>query len=232
MRVQRCFILLGVARSHRNPAKPETTQQIADRALSQMHAPFLLDLARQIDPPPTNDPVFGELRTGPYPPGHHHRLLLGELRCRTRRALVTETGKPQGIVAMHPIAQALPLHAAVRRRLLARAAVKNQRQSQHPPRCRGILAVSRCPSKPGRVQIATGDRNRFRHPIPHISAPRDRIEQHLVWQALRVGFLRRWYYINPGNTATRFVNPRTGQSVVVDDQTGEVLHVGAPDYKY
>jgi len=39
-------------------------------------------------------------------------------------------------------------------------------------------------------------------------------------------------YVNPGNTATRYVSPQTGQSVVVDDQTGEVLHVGAPGYKY
>jgi hypothetical protein len=39
-------------------------------------------------------------------------------------------------------------------------------------------------------------------------------------------------YVNPGNTATRYASPRTGKSVVVDDQTGEVLHVGAADYKY
>jgi hypothetical protein len=38
--------------------------------------------------------------------------------------------------------------------------------------------------------------------------------------------------VNPGNTATRYVNPTTGQSVVVDDQTGEILHVGGPGFKY
>jgi hypothetical protein len=38
--------------------------------------------------------------------------------------------------------------------------------------------------------------------------------------------------INPRNTCTRYVNPSTGQSVVVDDQTGEVLHVGGPNFKY
>jgi hypothetical protein len=31
-------------------------------------------------------------------------------------------------------------------------------------------------------------------------------------------------YVNHGNTATRYVSPRTGQSVVIDDQTGEVLY--------
>jgi hypothetical protein len=39
-------------------------------------------------------------------------------------------------------------------------------------------------------------------------------------------------YVNPGNTATRYVSPRTGQSVVIDDQTGDVLNVGAPGYQY
>jgi hypothetical protein len=39
-------------------------------------------------------------------------------------------------------------------------------------------------------------------------------------------------YVNPGNTATRYVSARTGKSVVVDDQTGEILHVGGPGYQY
>ena len=45
------------------------------------------------------------------------------------------------------------------------------------------------------------------------------------------GAIQRSYYVNRGNTATRYVSPRTGLSVVVDDQTGEVLHVGAPGYR-
>lgn len=35
-----------------------------------------------------------------------------------------------------------------------------------------------------------------------------------------------------GNPATRYINPTTGQSVVVDDVTGEVIHVGGPGFKY
>jgi hypothetical protein len=38
--------------------------------------------------------------------------------------------------------------------------------------------------------------------------------------------------VNAGNDATRFVNPTTGRSVVVDDVTGEVLHLGADGFKY
>ena len=80
MRFQRRGVLLGMQRPHRNPAKPETTQQVADRAFGQADAPLPLDLARQVDAPPANHPVFGELRTRPHPPGHHRRLLLVELR--------------------------------------------------------------------------------------------------------------------------------------------------------
>ena len=35
-----------------------------------------------------------------------------------------------------------------------------------------------------------------------------------------------------GNPATRYINPTTGQSVVVDDVTGEIIHVGGPGFQY
>lgn len=38
--------------------------------------------------------------------------------------------------------------------------------------------------------------------------------------------------VNPGNTATRYVHPETGRSVVVDNVTGEVRHVGGDGFKY
>jgi hypothetical protein len=38
--------------------------------------------------------------------------------------------------------------------------------------------------------------------------------------------------INPSNGATRYVSPDTGQSVVIDNVTGEVIHVGGPGFKY
>jgi RHS repeat-associated protein len=35
-----------------------------------------------------------------------------------------------------------------------------------------------------------------------------------------------------GNPATRYIHPNTGQSVVIDDVTGQVIHVGGPGFKY
>ena len=38
--------------------------------------------------------------------------------------------------------------------------------------------------------------------------------------------------INPENGATRYVHPETGKSVVTDDATKEVIHVGGSSFKY
>ena len=38
--------------------------------------------------------------------------------------------------------------------------------------------------------------------------------------------------LNPSNGATRYVNPKTGKSVVIDNTTGQVIHVGGDGFKY
>lgn len=38
--------------------------------------------------------------------------------------------------------------------------------------------------------------------------------------------------LNPANGATRYVHPETGRSVVVDNVTREVIHVGGDGFKY
>jgi Colicin E5 ribonuclease domain len=38
--------------------------------------------------------------------------------------------------------------------------------------------------------------------------------------------------VNKENTATRYVHPDTGYSVVIDDITKEVIHVGGNEFKY
>jgi hypothetical protein len=38
--------------------------------------------------------------------------------------------------------------------------------------------------------------------------------------------------VNPGNAATRYVHPTTGRSVIVDNRTGEVIHVGGDGFVY
>lgn len=38
--------------------------------------------------------------------------------------------------------------------------------------------------------------------------------------------------VNPDNPATRYVHPTTDRSIVVDDITGEVIHVGGDGFVY
>ena len=38
--------------------------------------------------------------------------------------------------------------------------------------------------------------------------------------------------INPAHGATRYVHPTTGRSIVLDDATGEVIHVGGDGFVY
>jgi RHS repeat-associated protein len=53
-----------------------------------------------------------------------------------------------------------------------------------------------------------------------------------VSEAVRSGKQVRAVNKATGNPATRYVNPNTGQSVVIDDVTGEVIHVGGPGFSY
>jgi hypothetical protein len=38
--------------------------------------------------------------------------------------------------------------------------------------------------------------------------------------------------VNPAHSSTRYVHPTTGRSVVVDDETSEVIHVGGDGFLY
>lgn len=38
--------------------------------------------------------------------------------------------------------------------------------------------------------------------------------------------------VNPGNPASRHVHPTTGRSVVIDNKTNEILHVGGDGFEY
>lgn len=38
--------------------------------------------------------------------------------------------------------------------------------------------------------------------------------------------------VNPGHAASRYVHPTTGRSVVLDDVTSEVIHLGGDGFVY
>ncbi len=182
MRLLRRRILLGMARPDRNATETETAKQIADRAFGELHAPFLLDLLRQVDPAPPDHPILGAVRPAPDPLGHNRTLLGRQPRRRTRRDLAGKAGETLGVVPMHPVPQGLPIHPAGCRRLVSGPSFQNKRQRQHPTRRSGIRTPRRSPAKPNRVKIKPRDHNPNRHPIPQICPQEDRILQNLDWQ--------------------------------------------------
>jgi hypothetical protein len=54
------------------------------------------------------------------------------LRCVYQN--IFSSGQTLAVVAMHPVAQDLPVHPAKHRRFTARAPIHNMRQRLHPPR--------------------------------------------------------------------------------------------------
>jgi RHS repeat-associated protein len=53
-----------------------------------------------------------------------------------------------------------------------------------------------------------------------------------IQEAVESGLQVRAINKATGNSATRYIHPTTGQSVVIDNTTGEVIHVGGPGFKY
>ncbi len=54
-----------------------------------------------------------------------------------------------------------------------------------------------------------------------------------IEEAIRLGHpLAALNGIDPSHGATRYIHPTTGRSVVLDDDTGEVIHVGGDGFVY
>ena len=56
--------------------------------------------------------------------------------------------------------------------------------------------------------------------------------QEAIEEAMKAGVQVKAVNKANGNPATRYVHPTTGQSVVVDNVTGEVIQVGAPGFRF
>ena len=51
-------------------------------------------------------------------------------------------------------------------------------------------------------------------------------------EAVRLGAAYPVVNRETGGRATRYVHPETGRSVVIDDATGDVIHVGGDGFRY
>jgi len=108
--------LLGTSWPHRDPTTAEAMKQIADRTLGKLDPIALLDHLREVDPPPSHHAMLGQIRPLANQLRHLSSLLHSQPRFGSRRGSIMQPFKTLRIVAMHPVAQALSIHAAGGRR--------------------------------------------------------------------------------------------------------------------
>ncbi|CAA9299606.1 MAG: hypothetical protein AVDCRST_MAG40-262 [uncultured Gemmatimonadaceae bacterium] len=155
-------------RPDRQAPEPQLGQQLAHRALVQAHPELAPDPRLQVAAAPAHHAVARQLRPL-LDPAVHRGLLLGrEPRRGAGGAAVRQPGDPLGVVAVHPVAERLPVHAARLGRVLARTPVQHQRDRQHPPRRVRVPAAGRlAPQVSGRQPFS---RDRHRHSQPPASS--------------------------------------------------------------
>src|ERR1035441_10503298 len=177
------FIRLRMARAHREPAVVELRQNLADRAFVQRDAEAPLQLVAQIHAPPAHHPVTSRVGARLDQPGQLRLLFGREFRLGTRWRQIVQPGQALGVVAMHPIPQGLPIHAAGFGRRLAIRPVEHQRKCQYPPRCCPVLLPARSRPESRCRHIKPSDRNRCTHRCCSSFKSQHRVRLSLIWES-------------------------------------------------
>lgn len=128
----------------------------------QVNAKAALDDHLQVDPPPAHDPIHRRVRPVLDDPRQLGQLLQREPWRGPRMGPVVQPGETLSVVAVYPIAQGLPVHPSVPRRILARMPLEHQRQGKHAPRRLGVTATLRLPPQSARIQLQTRQHHRHR----------------------------------------------------------------------
>ena len=123
-----------MTRAHGEPAIAKLRQHLADRAFMQHDAEASFQLIAQIHAPPAHHPMTNRIGTRFDQLGQFGLLFRGESWLGTRCLQIVQAAQAFSVVAMHPVAQALAIHAAGFGRGPAICTVENHRNSQQPPR--------------------------------------------------------------------------------------------------
>ena len=146
-------------------AEPHAAQHRPHAALGQTHAEVCLDHPRQVDPAPAHHTVCVDVRSFADQLGQLRFLLGRQPRLGPRRHAIGQARHAEIIVAMHPVAQCLTIHAALRGRVAAADALQYKRKRQHPPRG-GCVPRLRCGTpKTSRIQVHSSDCYSSRHDL-------------------------------------------------------------------
>ena len=133
------------------PRQTEPVQQLAHGQLAHatlMHLDLepLRDDTAQVTAAPTHHAVPGRIRPGQRDHLEFRHLLRGQCGRAAGGRQVRQTRNPVLVIAVHPIAQCLPVHAARLRRRSARGPVQHQCNRQHAAGCPGVTTARRLAS--------------------------------------------------------------------------------------
>jgi hypothetical protein len=109
-----------------------------------LHSKTPRDLIAQVHQPPAYHFMLFQPRTFADPLANRRLLLRRQLARRgTGFWMVLQAVQPVIVVAMHPVAQCLPIHPGGSRRLDSSVTLQHQSERKHPPRRCRVLAA-RC----------------------------------------------------------------------------------------
>ena len=147
-------------RTRRQTAITELAQQLADAALMQIDAKMPSHAVAQVNPAEPHAAIGREVRPLVHPGGNLGPLGLRQTRRPTTPRSIGKPVQPGLVVAMHPVPQRLPVHAAGLRGILAAEAVHHHGNRKHPP---GALVVRNLLGRRAQLsdrQIRSGNRYR------------------------------------------------------------------------
>jgi len=148
------------------PGQTELAKPFADRAFMHVHRPSTGDFGLQVHAPPADHLVDRRIRTLDNQFVQLGLLVLGQKWLPAwafARLQALDAGR---IVAMHPVAKGLSIHAVESRRLAARATVQDQRQSEHTPDLCAVGASAGQRPKLRTRMIRSCDLDRRAHIVP------------------------------------------------------------------
>ena len=148
---------------------PQPAQQLTHGPLMHLNLEPGLDLRPQVHAAPAHNVVLGKVR-----PGQDQGLQLPHLLAGQRRGAALVARVPQAlnavrVVAVDPVAQGLPVHAARLRRKQTWVPIQDQRQRQQPPGLLGVRRARRRRAQPRAVQIIPRDCNQGHAAYPQSS---------------------------------------------------------------
>ena len=150
-----------MARTHRQAAEAEPLQQPSDVTLADLDPEAPLDLRLKVDAAPAHHAMARRVGAGLDEARQLGHLGRRQARRPARAGTVAKTLDALRVVAVHPVAQRLAVHAGGPCRRRPRRPVEHQGQRQQAAR---LIAVLRPPRRPAQLLgRQVGSRNRQSH---------------------------------------------------------------------